>query len=105
MVIDRQTLLAVATLYWVTNSIGTSFLPYLDDLNTPPLGLVTAPAGLTLTPEDAAYPREFAQRTYSDIRMWHGPAPGGHFLALEQPHRLIRDLRDFYRPFRATRSS
>ena len=99
--IDRRTLMDIATLYWATNSIGTSFLPYRDDPVTPSLPPVTAPAGLILTPEDAAYPREFAARTYRDIRLWRGPEAGGHFLALEQPERLIRDLRDFYRPLRA----
>jgi epoxide hydrolase len=99
-VIDRPTLLNIVTLYWVTNSIGTSFLHYADDTQTPQLPPVTVPAGLTLTPEDADYPREFAERTYADIRLWRGPEPGGHFLALEQPSRLIRDLRDFYRPLR-----
>ncbi|MGH3402934.1 MAG: epoxide hydrolase family protein [Streptosporangiaceae bacterium] len=100
--IDRPTLLDILTLYWVTNSIGTSFLHYADDAQTPPLPPVTVPAGLTLTPEDAGYPRQFAERTYADIRLWRGPEPGGHFLALEQPARLARDLRDFYRPLRAT---
>ncbi|MGH9092470.1 MAG: alpha/beta fold hydrolase, partial [Acidimicrobiales bacterium] len=87
---------------WVTNSIGTSFLPYVDDLKTPPLGAVRAPAGLTLTPEDASYPREFAERIYCDIRMWRGAEPGGHFLALERPERLVRDLREFFRPLRTS---
>ena len=103
--IDRQTLMDIITLYWVTNSIGTSFLPYLNDAEAPPLPTVTVPAGLILTPEDAAYPREFADRTYHDIRLWRGPEPGGHFLALEQPERLIRDLRDFYRPLRNAEAS
>lgn len=100
-VISRPTLLNITTLYWVTNSIGTSFLHYADDAQTPPLPPVTVPAGLTLTPEDAGYPREFAERTYADLQLWRGPEPGGHFLALEQPSRLLRDLRDFYRPLRA----
>ena len=100
--IDRRTLLDIVTLYWVTNSIATSFLPYFNDADSPPLPVITVPAGLILTPEDATYPREFAARTYSDIRLWRGPEPGGHFLALEQPERLVRDLRDFYRPLRAT---
>jgi epoxide hydrolase len=99
--ISRTTLLNIVTLYWVTNTIGTSFLHYADDPATPPLPPVTVPAGLILTPEDDGYPREFAERTYTDVRLWRGPEPGGHFLALEQPARLIRDLRDFYRPLRA----
>lgn len=100
--IDRDTLMSIATLYWVTNTIGTSFLPYRDDDATPPLPPVTVPAGLILTPEDAGYPREFAARTYTDIRLWRGPERGGHFLALEQPERLVRDLRDFFRLLRAS---
>jgi epoxide hydrolase len=100
--IDRTTLLNIITLYWVTNSIGTSFLHYADDAETPPLPPVTVPAGLILTPEDGGYPLEFAERAYADIRLWRGPEPGGHFLALERPARLIRDLRDFYRPLRAS---
>lgn len=103
--IDRLTLLNIITLYRVTDSIGTSFLHYADDAETPPLPRVTVPAGLTLTPEDTGYPLEFAERTYADIRLWRGPEPGGHFLALEQPARLIRDLRDFCRPLRATTAS
>ncbi|GAA3524580.1 multidrug MFS transporter [Aeromicrobium flavum] len=103
--IDRRTLMSIATLYWATNTIGTSFLPYRDDDATPPLPPVTVPAGLILTPEDAVYPREFADRTYRDIRLWRGPESGGHFLALEQPGRLIRDLRDFFRPLRGGRLS
>lgn len=95
-----RTLLDIVTLYWVTNSIGTSFLPYVDEPKAPPLGTVAVPAGLTLTPEDSGYPREFAGRTYSDIRVWRGPDPGGHFLALERPERLVRDLREFFRPLR-----
>ena len=98
--IDRQTLMNIVTLYWVTNSIGASFLPYRDDAKTPPLPAVTVPAGLTLAPEDSGYPRAFAERTYTDIRMWRGPEPGGHLLALEQPGRLVRDLREFFRPLR-----
>ena len=103
--IDRQTLLDIVNLYWVTNSIGTSFLPYVDDELTPPLPTVTVPAGIILTPEDAAYPREYAARTYSDIRLWRGAERGGHFLALENPERLVRELREFFRPLRSGEST
>jgi hypothetical protein len=74
-VFDRRTLLDIATLYWVTNSIGTSFLPYVDDPKTPPLGAVGAPAGLTLTPEDAGYPREFADRLLGVAPRSSDPTP------------------------------
>jgi pimeloyl-ACP methyl ester carboxylesterase len=93
-----DTLAGILSLYWFTNSIGTSFRPYVDDEATPPLPPVTVPAAVSLTPEDAAYPRRFAERTYRDLRQWRGPDRGGHFLALERPARLARDLADFFAP-------
>ncbi|MFG6501942.1 epoxide hydrolase family protein [Microbacterium sp. P05] len=98
--IDSEALRSILTLYWTTNTISTSFLPYRDDPATPALPPVTVPAGILLTPEDRLYPREFAARTYTDIRLWEGTGPGGHFLGLENPDRLVRSLRDFFRPLR-----
>jgi hypothetical protein len=46
------------------------------------------------------YPREYAERSYPDIRQWTGPTRGGHFLALEEPGLLAADLRAFFRPLR-----
>jgi pimeloyl-ACP methyl ester carboxylesterase len=96
----KDTLLTIVTLYWVTGTIGTSFRSYFDDAQVPPLPVVTVPAGITLTPEDKSYPREFAARTYSDIRQWHGADSGGHFFALEEPAVLAARLRSFFRPLR-----
>jgi pimeloyl-ACP methyl ester carboxylesterase len=99
-VFPRETLATIVSLYWFTNTIGTSFRPYVDGEATPPLPPVSVPAAVSLTPEDAGYPREFAERTYRDLRQWRGPERGGHFLALENPGRLARDLADFFRPLR-----
>jgi pimeloyl-ACP methyl ester carboxylesterase len=93
---DKDLLLTVITLYWATGSIGTSFRPYFDDGHTPPLPPVTVPAGITLTREDAGYPREFAQRTYRDLRTWKQTDTGRHFLPLEEPALLAAHLRDFF---------
>jgi pimeloyl-ACP methyl ester carboxylesterase len=97
---SKDTLLAMITLYWVTGTIGSSFRSYYDDDQTPPLPRVDVPAGITLTPEDRDYPREYAERSYPDIRQWTGPTRGGHFLALEEPGLLAADLRTFFRPLR-----
>lgn len=93
---DKDTLLTVITLYWATGSIGSSFRPYFDDEHTPPLPPVTVPAGITLTREDAGYPREFAQRTYRDLRVWQEAGSGRHFLPLEEPALLAAHLREFF---------
>jgi pimeloyl-ACP methyl ester carboxylesterase len=73
---------------------------YYDDDQAPPMPRVNVPIGITLTPEDSDYPREYAERSYPDIRQWRGPTRGGHFLALEEPELLTADLRDFFRPLR-----
>jgi pimeloyl-ACP methyl ester carboxylesterase len=97
---SKDTLLTIITLYWVTGTIGSSFRSYYDDDQAPPLPRVDVPAGITLTPEDRDYPREYAERSYPDIRQWTGPTRGGHFLALEEPGLLAADLRAFFRPLR-----
>ena len=97
---SKDTLLTMITLYWCTGTIGSSFRSYYDDNQAPPLPRVDVPAGITLTPEDRDYPREYAERSYRDIRQWTGPTRGGHFLALEEPGLLAADLRAFFRPLR-----
>jgi pimeloyl-ACP methyl ester carboxylesterase len=97
---SKDTLLTMITLYWVTGTIGSSFRSYYDDDQAPPLPSVDVPAGITLTPEDRDYPREYAERSYPDIRQWTGPTRGGHLLALEEPGLLAADLRAFFRSLR-----
>ena len=93
---DKDLLLTVITLYWATGTIGTSFRPYFDDEHTPELRPITVPAGITLTTEDAGYPREFAQRTYRNLRTWNETTSGRHFLPLEEPALIAAHLREFF---------
>lgn len=97
---SKDLLLTIITLYWATGTIGTSFRSYYDDTQAPKLPTVIVPTGITLTPEDADYPREYAERTYTDIRQWRPATRGGHFLALEEPELLAQHLRTFFRPLR-----
>jgi len=97
---SKDTLLTIITVYWITGTIGSSFRFYYDDDQTPPMPAISVPAGVTLTPEDHADPRECAERTYSDLRQWTGPSRGGHFLGLEEPDLLAAHLRTFFRPLR-----
>jgi pimeloyl-ACP methyl ester carboxylesterase len=96
-----DTLLSILTLYWATGTIGSSFRTYYDYAHNPERPLVTVPTGVTLTTEDIGYPRELAERSYSDIRHWREPTAGGHFLPLEEPELLAKELRSFFRPLRA----
>jgi pimeloyl-ACP methyl ester carboxylesterase len=95
-----DTLLTIITLYWVTGSIGSSFRTYYDYKHNPPLPKIKVPTGVTLSVEDRIYPRELANRTYSDIRHWSNPGVGGHFFPLEEPALLANELHTFFRPLR-----
>jgi pimeloyl-ACP methyl ester carboxylesterase len=97
---SRDELLTVITLYWATSTIGASFRTYYDYPHNPPRPLITVPTGVTLTIEDVGYPRELADRSYTDIRHWRDPTVGGHFLPLEEPDLLAGELRSFFRPLR-----
>ena len=97
---DRETLLTIITLYWVTGSIGSSFRQYFDWNSNSPRPEITVPAAFTLStePSMANFPREIAERACSNIQHWSEPGRGGHFMPLEEPDLLAAELRDFFGP-------
>jgi hypothetical protein len=96
---DRDTLLTIITLYWVTGSIGTSFRQYFDFEHNLPRPAITVPAAFTLSAEPAManLPREITERACTDIRRWSEPGRGGHFMPLEEPDLLATEMRQFFR--------
>jgi pimeloyl-ACP methyl ester carboxylesterase len=88
---SRDEILTWVTLYWVTNTIGSSFVPYVeyepsDDSE------VTVPTGVTIFPKDLVpAPREFAERFFPIVR-WTELPTGGHFTAWEEPEAFAREL-------------
>jgi pimeloyl-ACP methyl ester carboxylesterase len=98
---DRDTLLTILTLYWVTDSIGPSFRQYYDWSHNQPRPPITVPTAVTLSVEPvfSGYPRELAERS-ADIQHWSTPGRGGHFMPLEEPELLATELRTFFRPLR-----
>ncbi|MET4925963.1 epoxide hydrolase [Streptomyces sp. PSRA5] len=99
---DRDTLLTVATLYWVTGSIGSSFRQYYDYPLNQPVPTIQVPAAVTLShePAMAGLPRSLAERLCADLRHWSTPGRGGHFMAHEEPEQLAGELRAFFGPLR-----
>jgi pimeloyl-ACP methyl ester carboxylesterase len=107
----RDELLANVTLYWVTQTITSSFLPYYDITQAGAMTWIKqkleewaaspkVPAGFAMFPKDLSHPpREWAERFY-DVRRWTEMPRGGHFAALEQPKLLVDDMRTFFRDFR-----
>ncbi len=100
----KDELLTIVTIYWVTNTIGSSVRMYKENQShTWELAQdekVPAPSGMALFPQEIARPpREWAERSY-DVRRWQEMPRGGHFAALEEPQLLAHEIREFFRPLR-----
>jgi len=108
----KDELLTNIMIYWATESIGTSFLPYYDYANAGALtwtiegikkwtGSSKVPAAFALFPADIGHPpREWAERFFN-VQRWSEMPRGGHFAAMEEPQLLAEDLRTWFRDFRA----
>ncbi|WP_334152188.1 epoxide hydrolase family protein [Microbacterium sp.] len=92
-------LLTLASLYWFTNSIGTSFRAYYEHAAglTDRIDQVRVPTAIALFPHDlASPPRAWIERTYHLTRYTLMPR-GGHFAPHEEPAMLAADIAAFAR--------
>jgi pimeloyl-ACP methyl ester carboxylesterase len=88
---SRDEILTWVTLYWVTNTIGSSFLPYVE-YDPGDDSKVRVPTGVTIFPKDlVTAPRDFAERFFTIVR-WTELLAGGHFTAWEEPEAFAREL-------------
>lgn len=102
--IDKDSLLTDIMLYWVTQTINSSFWLYHQMRHRPwrlgPGERIEAPTAVAAFPKEILRPpREWAARV-CNLRRWTPMAVGGHFAALEEPQALIDDIRSFFREFR-----
>jgi hypothetical protein len=105
---DRQLLLSTLTLYWATETITTSLLPYwayrhgrdaalpADDPSPVPTTVTVFGGERVPFPKP---PRELAQRYYT-LAGWGEHPIGGHFPAVAEPKLFARTLRDAFRSTR-----
>jgi pimeloyl-ACP methyl ester carboxylesterase len=104
---DRDLLLSTLTLYWATNTIATSLLPYWahqhSDAALPSEDPSPVPTSITLFGGERVPfpkpPRELADRYYNVID-WSDHPAGGHFPAVAEPGNLARVIRQFFRQLR-----
>jgi pimeloyl-ACP methyl ester carboxylesterase len=100
----RDELLGNVTLYWMTETISSSFRLYYEG-RLAPLHFaegerVRVPCGIAHFPKEAPFPpRQWVERGY-DVRRWTEMPRGGHFAAAEEPELLAEDLRGFFRGLR-----
>lgn len=87
-------LATLASVYWFTNSIGTSLRPYYEFAAgfTTRVERVLVPTAVALFPHDLSRPpRSWAERTYNVTRYTVMPR-GGHFAPHEEPALLADDI-------------
>jgi len=101
---SRDELLTNITLYWMTETIHSSFRLYYEGAKAPlhfaPGEFVRVPTAIAHFPKELMFPpRRWAERGYN-IHRWTELPRGGHFAAMEEPGLLAEDIRAFYRPLR-----
>jgi pimeloyl-ACP methyl ester carboxylesterase len=90
-VFSREELLTWITAYWVTGTIGTSFLPYVERPEI--VERVEAPSVFTLFPHDLVRPPRVLGERLFHVCAWEEHPDGGHFAAWERPERFVAGLR------------
>jgi len=100
----RDELLTNISIYWFTQTIGSSMRLYWESRRRP-LSFATGervrtPVAVAHFPKEIPLPpRSWVERVY-DVRWWTEMPKGGHFAALEQPALLAQDIRAFFRSLR-----
>jgi pimeloyl-ACP methyl ester carboxylesterase len=98
-VYSLATLCTILTIYWATETIGSSMRLYFEagrDPNMQSLGTKTrAPAAVAVFPKDVMpAPRAWGER-WLNLHRWTEMPRGGHFPGLEVPELLAGDIRAF----------
>lgn len=97
---SQDDILTTVSLYWFTGTVGTSFLPYYDHQHQQSTPLVDVPVGVAVQWGERGFPREYAERTYTDLRFWTDLPSGGHFTAKQSPAEVAEAMRAFFRSLR-----
>jgi microsomal epoxide hydrolase len=102
--VSKDDLLTNIMLYWVSQTINSSFWLYYQLRHHPwrlgPGQRIDVPTAIAAFPgEILRPPREWAARVFN-LQRWTPMPSGGHFAALEEPEALVEDIRAFYRDLR-----
>ncbi|MET0975063.1 MAG: epoxide hydrolase family protein [Leifsonia sp.] len=94
--ISRDRILTEAMIYWVTQTIGSSFRPYYEGADTP--GVIppaSVPAAVFIQRHEGGYPESLARRHYQDLRVFDRLTEGGHFTVAEVPDEMAGRVKAF----------
>ena len=102
----RDFLCTNASLYWLTNTIGSSLRIYKECFNPamPPaprtFGRIGVPTAMGISPRELAFmPRKLAEER-CNLQQWTLFPRGGHFAPAENPQGIADDMRAFFRRWR-----
>ena len=100
--LDHDAVLTQATIYWFTQTAGSSAQIYLEHVRAGGRGAVIevdVPVGIAVFPRDIAPP---VRRLVTGLNLvhWTEMPRGGHFAAMEEPELLVEDVRAFFRSLR-----
>lgn len=95
----KDELLTNIMLYWISNAIDPR--GYREEWLSPSLKpdqQIDVPTGVAHPPKDFSPvpPREFAARNLRNIQSWTVLPHGGHFVAIEDPGPIARDMQTFF---------
>jgi pimeloyl-ACP methyl ester carboxylesterase len=101
--VDRDFLLELLTIYWVTQTITPSMQDYFDNrwygVRLGPDDIVSVPTAIAgfvhQFASEGVPPREWAERLYR-VHRWTPMPRGGHFAPVEEPELLARDIAAFF---------
>jgi pimeloyl-ACP methyl ester carboxylesterase len=105
---DREFLCTLASIYYLTRSIGTSLRSYWEHFRSgmpiKPLHsrmpVIEVPCAFAVHPQDVMLiPRSVAARM-TNLQRWTLMPRGGHFGFSEQPTGILHELRTFFRTLR-----
>ncbi|WP_306090271.1 epoxide hydrolase family protein [Qipengyuania flava] len=83
-----------AMLYWLPATGASAARLYWESFADFPDGKVIIPAGASAFPKEILpAPREWVERTLTNLVYWSEVEKGGHFAAWEQPELFARELR------------
>ncbi|WP_326691843.1 MULTISPECIES: epoxide hydrolase [unclassified Streptomyces] len=92
--IERDLFLTNVSLYWLTETLGTSAWPYYESSGFGwPRGCTEAPTGVYSGPPGV---RRLAERHTKILHWPEGNPQGHHFLAMDQPEAMAADMREFF---------
>jgi pimeloyl-ACP methyl ester carboxylesterase len=96
----KDALLTNIMIYWVTQTVATSVRMYKADAiaqwgGSQPLQKSNVPAGVSVFPREAQFPKEWAER-FVNVVSYKKMKEGGHFAALEVPTVFAEELRTFF---------